>query len=111
MSSIASPCLAPPQSPVYDETGCGDSTSLSASMGLSVGWGDIYPAQLPDQHLDITKLPDGQYRLMVTADPYGWFTETDETNNSTYVDFELSHKGTRFRVLAYGPSAMIARAF
>jgi hypothetical protein len=92
-----------PQSPVYGESGCGDAGSLSTAMGLSVGWGDIYPASLPDQYLDITGLPSGRYRLLVTADPFGWFTESSESNNVTWVDLDIS--SWRLRVIAYGPRA------
>ena len=97
-----------PQSPVYQESGCGDQGSLTTGVGLSIGWGDIYPASLPDQNVNITGLPDGQYRLVVTADPGGWFAESDETNNSTWVDFQLYRNGRRVRVLGYGPTATIA---
>jgi hypothetical protein len=97
-----------PQSPVYEESGCGDSGSLTTAMGLSIGWGDIYPASLPDQYIEVTGLADGRYRLVVTADAGGWFTETSESNNSTWVDIELYHSGRRVRVLGYGPAAMVA---
>jgi len=79
-----------PQSPVYGESGCGGTGSLTTAVGLSIGWGDIYPASLPDQFIDITGLADGSYRLVVTADPSGWFAETNENNNLTWVDLELS---------------------
>jgi hypothetical protein len=90
-----------PQSPVY--TNCGTTSSLKVDTGLSVGWGDKYPANIFDQWVDITNLPDGQYRLRATADPRGYFVETTETNNSTWVD--LSIIGTTVKVLRYGPSA------
>jgi len=97
-----------PQAPVYGESGCGDQGSLTTAVGLSIGWGDIYPASLPDQNVNITGLADGRYRLVVTADPGGWFAESDETNNSTWVDFDLYRNGRRVRVVGYGPSATIA---
>src|SRR6267378_4698044 len=97
-----------PQSPVYGESGCGDQGSLTTAVGLSIGWGDIYPASLPDQNVNITGLADGRYRLVVTADPGSWFAESNEANNSTWVDFELYRGGRRVRVLGYGPTAMIA---
>ena len=98
-----------PQSPVYGESGCGGTGSLTTAVGLSIGWGDIYPATLPDQFIDITGLADGRYRLVVTADPSGWFAETNENNNVTWVDLELSGGGSQLRVLGYGPNATIAR--
>ena len=97
-----------PQSPVYQEAGCGDAGSSQVAMGLSVGWGDIYPASLPDQNVNITGLADGRYRLVVTADADNWFAETNDANNTTSVDFDLYRNGRRVRVVGYGPSATIA---
>lgn len=95
-----------PPSPVYDESGCGDESSLETAMGQSVGWGDIYPAWLPDQYIDITGLGPGRYRLIVTADGFGWFDEADESNNFTWVDIQLrGGKGRAFRIVRYGPAA------
>jgi fibronectin type III domain protein/lysyl oxidase len=97
-----------PQSPVYAQSGCGGTGSLTTAMGLSIGWGDIYPFSLPDQFIDVTALPDGRYRLVVTADPFGWFTETSEGNNFTWVSLELLGGGTQVRVLEFGPNATVA---
>jgi hypothetical protein len=91
-----------PQSPVY--TGCGSSSSLAVTMGLSVGWGDVYPSTLPDQYIDITGLTAGRYRLRGTADAQNRFLETSNSNNATWVDLQLKGN-TRPRVIAYGPSA------
>lgn len=97
-----------PQSPYY--TGCGTSSDLNVTTGLSVGWGDKYGAGLPDQYINITSLPSGRYRLTATADPYDWFPESTGGNNSTYVDLQLQQrqKGSRgysVTVLGYGPEA------
>jgi hypothetical protein len=97
-----------PQSQVYHESGCGRTDSLNTAMGLSIGWGDIYPSTLPDQFIDVTHVPDGHYRLVVTADPFGWFTETSNDNNFTWVSLELWDGGRRVRVLDYGPNALVA---
>jgi hypothetical protein len=64
-------------------------------MGLSVGWGDRYPATLPDQYVDVTGLPDGKYRLRATADESDWFKETDDKNNRTWVDLTLTRVNGR----------------
>jgi hypothetical protein len=90
-----------PQSPVY--TGCGRSSDLKVTMGLSIGWGDAYHWWLPDQYVDITGLTSGRYRLRVTADAKRWFIESRDSNNATWVDLQL--KGPRLQVLAYGPAA------
>jgi lysyl oxidase len=93
-----------PGSHVYNDEGCGGASSLTASMGLSVGWGDAYPAGLAGQNIDITGLDAGIYRLTVTADDGRWFTESNEANNSTWVDLQIKTKGQP-RVLGYGPAA------
>jgi Lysyl oxidase len=80
--------LPPPPSapalPVYP--GCGGSQDLVIDMGLSIGWGDVYLYNLPDQFIDITGLPPGRYQLAATADPSGWFVEQDEGNNATAIN-------------------------
>jgi hypothetical protein len=91
-----------PQTAVY--TGCGTATSLQVTTGLSVGWGDIYRSTLPDQFVDITGLSAGRYRLVVTADKQNWFTESNESNNETWVELQLKGQGPP-RILAYGPAA------
>lgn len=90
-----------PQTAYYNY--CGRQDDLSVTMGLSVGWGDIYYSNLAGQYIDITGLKDGQYRLWATADKQGWFTETSNSNNSTWVDIRLQ-KGS-VRVVGYGPAA------
>ncbi|MEP7081963.1 MAG: lysyl oxidase family protein [Chloroflexota bacterium] len=62
-------------------------------MGLSVGWGDTYPATIAFQYVDITGLPYGDYWLTVTADPDGEFVEANESNNTTQVQIRISRKG------------------
>jgi Lysyl oxidase len=93
-----------PQSVRYVSTGCGSLDSSTVAMGLSVGWGDEYPATLPDQYVDINSVSPGHYRLVVTADAQDWFVETNEANNSTWVDLQLRKQGQP-RILGYGPAA------
>jgi lysyl oxidase len=90
-----------PGSAVY--TGCGTTSSLDVTMGLSVGWSDQYSWNLPDQYIDITGLKAGRYRLNVDADAGNWFEESNESNNTTWVDIQLKAKGAP-RVLGFGPS-------
>jgi hypothetical protein len=71
-------------------------------MGLSIGWGDRYSYQLPDQYIDITGLVAGDYRLWALGDPFQWFQETNEANNDTWVDIRLT--GSGLTILDYGPS-------
>jgi hypothetical protein len=91
-----------PQAAVY--LTCGkDSSALAVTTGLSVGWGDRYGYTLHDQYIDITGLGAGRYRLKGTADFYNWFLESNETNNSTWVDIQFRGKGSGIKILSYGP--------
>ena len=90
--------------------GCegGNPDALRVTMGLSRGWGDTYGANTVGQYLDVTGLADGRYRLRVTADGDSAdgsdrFLESDETNNSTWADLQIT--GDTVTVLGYGPSA------
>jgi hypothetical protein len=90
-----------PSAPVYE--GCGTAGDLTVTTGLSIGWGDTYPAWRTLQWIDITGLNSGRYRLRATADPANWFAETNNANNSTWVKLKLTSSGVT--VLAYGPAA------
>jgi hypothetical protein len=73
-----------PTAPVYLETtscGKGLPNALTIIHGLSRGWGDTYPTSLPDQAVDITGLPDGDYTAQIHADDVGAVTESNEDNN------------------------------
>jgi subtilisin-like proprotein convertase family protein len=84
--------------------GCGNNPdALEVRTGLSRGWGDIYQSSLPDQYIDITGLTSGRYRLQATADADNWFLETNNTNNFTWVNIQIS--GDTVSVKRYGPSA------
>ncbi len=90
-----------PKSPQYKD--CGHFSDLSVTVGLSVGWSDKYVYRLPGQYIDITRVRDGVYRLLATVDKNHWFTETDDSNNYTWVDIKISR--TNLSILDYGPSA------
>ena len=80
-----------PQNPVYP--GCGTINDLQVTTGLSVGWGDKYGARLPDQFIDITGLVAGTYRLTATADESNWFVESNDQNNRTCVNLQITGGG------------------
>jgi hypothetical protein len=87
----------------YSSSGCGTSTSLQLTMGLTPGWGDVYPWTLPDQYVDITKLPRGKYRLRAVANDGAGFVESTAANNGTWVDIKIGRRSAN--VLATGPTA------
>ena len=76
-------------------------------MGLSAGFADPYQWTLPDQRLLVNGLDDGVYRLWATADPGGWFRESNDDNNRTWVDLRLTLSTiapTASRSCARGPA-------
>ena len=77
--------------------------ALGLTMGISRGWGDLYPARQTGQYVDITGLADGRYRLKAKADAGKWFKEKKEKNNATWADIQIS--GESVSVIGYGPSA------
>lgn len=83
-----------PVSPVYGGSGCGHSSSTTIRMGLSVGWGDVYPWDIAFQEIDISGLPSGDYRVCVTIDPQRLFRESDRTDNQVWSDVTLDMDGT-----------------
>lgn len=62
-------------------------------MGLTVGWGDKYPASISGQYIDISGLPYGTYWLTVTADPSGEFFEKSAGNNEHRSKIRIERSG------------------
>lgn len=67
-------------------------------VGISAGWKDVYPADLPDQFVEITGVPDGRYVLELELDPNDVFVEADETNNVVCTLLDL--RGVQVDVLS-----------
>ena len=86
-------------------SGCANNQpdALNVRAGLSIGWGDWYPASMAFQWIDITGVPYGNYRFWAFADPHGFFLEKSNTNNSTWTD--VSYDSSGVRPIAYGPHA------
>ena len=87
---------------VYDGTLAGSpdapyfrACGRNATLGLSVGWKDIYQSTLAGQYIVITGLADGAYCLVSTADPPsaadpdGQIAELNETNNAAGVSVTI----------------------
>jgi putative cell wall-binding protein len=103
-----------PQSQVYPERLCGDDSDLSNRMGLSVGWGDEYPANFAYQWIDITTLPPGDYTVQARADEQDWYVESNEGNNCAYARIRIGATNGPVTVLGSGltcqkPPASTAR--
>jgi hypothetical protein len=89
-----------PRSPVYVESGCARRSGLASTMGISVGWGDKYQWSLAYQWVDITGLPNGDYRLRAIVDARNLFAESSNSNNCTYTRLRIS--GNSVTVLGDG---------
>lgn len=84
---------------------CQVAPSKTVPMGVSVGWGDVYKSTIALQWIDITGLPNGDYRIRIIADPLprtdrhrrarGWetggrFLESNESNNRGWATIRLT---------------------
>ena len=103
-----------PQSPVYPERVCGDRGDLTNRMGLSVGWGDDYPANFAYQWIDISTLAPGDYTVQARADEQNWYLESNESNNCAYARVRITATNGPVQVLGSGrtcasPPASTAR--
>ncbi len=83
-------CWTPPARPWSSATNRVSASSTASAhirntvvafQGISAGCADIYYSSLGCQYLDITGVPNGNYQLRVTVDPFGRFAELDESNN------------------------------
>lgn len=77
-SLVASQLPGSPNNAVY--TQCGN-----FFQGISVGWADVYGSNLPGQEIDLTRLKDGDYRLIIEVDPKNRLLETNEDDNESCV--------------------------
>jgi len=77
-----------PEEPVYFDC-------EAEVQGVSVGYGDIYVADLFEQDLNVSHVAPGLYRLVNTANPDGIIQERDSANNSAHVDIELYDAAVR----------------
>ena len=99
-----------PQSPVYPGSFCGDRGDLTNRMGLSVGWGDDYPANFAYQWIDISTLPAGDYTVQARADEQNWYLESNETNNCAYARVRVTATNGPVQVLGSGRTCQTAPA-
>lgn len=59
-------------------------------QGVSVGWGDTYYYNYPDQTIDLEDIPSGTYRLSFIVNPGHRLRESAYLNNRSYVVFNLN---------------------
>lgn len=99
-----------PQSQVYPERLCGDSGDLTNRMGLSVGWGDDYPANFAFQWITISTLPAGDYVVQARADEQNWYRESNETNNCAWARVRIGASNGTVPILASGRTCLVPPA-
>lgn len=66
--------------------------NCDANQGLSVGWEDQYPPQIPCQFVQLDNLADGVYVLEMHVNPELLIPESDYTNNTGAVKFQFTAK-------------------
>jgi hypothetical protein len=52
-----------------------------SNQGISAGWADSYPRELPCQWIDVTGVAPGVYTLRLEVNPTGIIDESDRTND------------------------------
>jgi len=90
-----------PKNAIYPKDDCGQKHDLRIAMGISPGWRDDYYWRIPGQAMDITGVPSGTYRLFAKVDPRNWIRESNERNNTTWVDLQIGPQ--LVKVLRRGP--------
>jgi hypothetical protein len=95
-----------PRTRHYLQSGCATRNALSTHVGISVGWGDLYPDTFVYQAIEITGVPAGTYTVRGAIDLYGKFTELYEGNNCTWTRISFGATGTKVKVLAHGTSCV-----
>ena len=77
----------------YDASLPGSPTSAQYfggyKQGISVGWSDVYGANLDEQWIDVTGVPNGHYWLEEVIDPLNNIKEANETNNTSRILIDL----------------------
>lgn len=73
-------------------------------QGVSVGWGDTYFYNYPDQVLDLTDLPSGVYRLLFEVNPANRFEELTDDNNISSVLLDIDMEDLTFTILSEEPA-------
>jgi hypothetical protein len=87
-----------PEDPVWiGECGRGQPERLVLRQGLSPGFGDDYVPRLEGQHVDVTDVPEGRYRLVHRVNADLALRESDYTNNSASVVVVLERVGGTVR--------------
>jgi Lysyl oxidase/S-layer homology domain len=91
-----------PSHQTYHQTGCAHKGALHTRNGISVGWADKYPWNFAFQWIDITGLKGGTYTIRTAVDLFGYFRESNETNNCAWAKIKFGSTGSAVTVLDRG---------
>lgn len=70
---------------IFGSGDCGE-----RQQAINPGFADHYNQFLPDQWIDVTGVPSGNYTVEITIDPLDLIIEADETNNTATFEVTLS---------------------
>ncbi len=83
----AHPSTRSPIKPVYPA--CSQNRELRTdTLGISVGWSDVYPYEYPQQWIDVSSLR-GRFAFVMVANPLGLLNEANEQNNASETFVQL----------------------
>ena len=68
---------------------CGSASSQTLREVLLTGHGDTYNQFVSGQRIDITDVPNGDYRIRIAVNPADLFHETNTGNNEAFRDVTL----------------------
>ena len=101
-----------PSRPVFRRRcGLNEPSLLSVSEGISVGYGDRYPAFLEGQFIDITTVPSGRYVLVQRVNPGHRLLDLHADNDVSSALVSIKRRGsrTRARIVNWCPSSETCR--
>jgi hypothetical protein len=84
-----------PTSPQYFGDGCQE----ARIEGISVGWADVYWADLPGQYIDITDVDSGIYWVRSISNPEKLLKELDGNNSSVQIRIQINKENNRVKIL------------
>lgn len=85
-------CLLDSEKYVTDDPSVSDTNMYWCGyQGIQRGWSDVYTAALPCQHVDITGVPDGDYKLRITLNEQHIIDELDYSNNMLEVPVTIGN--------------------
>jgi hypothetical protein len=93
--SVASTPAEPGRAMYTSRCGLGRPGLLRLTQGISVGYGDVYPANLEGQFIDVTGLRRGRYTLVHRVNPHGRLLDRRSGNDVSSVALRIGAERAR----------------